>query len=283
MGQKVVFKSGTSIGAGLTYELNKETVDNITYCDTPGLNDAKKREAAGKAITKALKEGGETKILFFVGQESGRPKQDDVTTMNLVLKATPEIGNKFGVILPKINKKMAKKLVDRSKTPDPWTEFLAGLFAGLEVLTDLKDPEESEPVDYNLECLVANVQGVQIHESLEEEDNKLVEKGELKTLENHPLENFVFDVLPSINLTPEAAADIDTASFEQKQSEIVKLIERSTANEEKMKSLQEQVEKARDEAGPLQMMLGGVGKLGDKYAGAPLRLIEGLITKSLKT
>jgi hypothetical protein len=77
-----------------------------------------------------LQEGGETKIIFFIGQESGRPKQDDVTTMNLVLKAAPEIGNKYGVILPKINKKMAKKLVNRSGTLDPWVEFLNGLFAG---------------------------------------------------------------------------------------------------------------------------------------------------------
>ena len=77
-----------------------------------------------------LQEGGKTKIIFFIGQEAGRPKQDDVTTMNLVLKAAPEIGNKYGVILPKINKKMAKKLVNRSGTLDPWVEFLNGLFAG---------------------------------------------------------------------------------------------------------------------------------------------------------
>ena len=80
-----------------------------------------------------LQEGGITKIIFFVGQESGRPKQDDVTTMNLVLQAAPEIENKYGVILPKIRKKTAKILKAKSQTPetpDAWTEFLAGLFAG---------------------------------------------------------------------------------------------------------------------------------------------------------
>ena len=78
-----------------------------------------------------LQEGGKTKILFFIGQESGRPKQDDVTTMNLVLQSASEIGNNYGVILPKIRPRTAKVLKDTSKNPDAWTEFLAGLFAGM--------------------------------------------------------------------------------------------------------------------------------------------------------
>jgi predicted GTPase len=55
LAQKLIFKSGVAIGSGLTYELNKVKVNGITYCDTPGLNDAKKREAFGKAISEALK------------------------------------------------------------------------------------------------------------------------------------------------------------------------------------------------------------------------------------
>ena len=88
---------------------------------------------AFKNVYLYLQKGGKTKILFFIGQESGRPKQDDVTTMNLVLKAAPEIENKYGVILPKIRNKTAKILKTKSQTPetpDAWTEFLAGLFAG---------------------------------------------------------------------------------------------------------------------------------------------------------
>ena len=80
-----------------------------------------------------LQEGGKTKIIFFIGQDAGRPKNDDVTTMNLVLEAAPEIGNKYGVILPKIRRKTAKLLKAKSQTPeipDAWTEFLLGLFAG---------------------------------------------------------------------------------------------------------------------------------------------------------
>ena len=61
-----------------------------------------------------------------MGQEAGRPRQADVTTMNLVLKACPEIGNSYGVILPKINKKMTNKLIDKKS----WAMFLGGLFKG---------------------------------------------------------------------------------------------------------------------------------------------------------
>ena len=74
-----------------------------------------------------LQEGGRTKILFFIGQDSGRPKQDDVTTMNLVLQAAPEIGDNYGVIVPKIRQKTAQVL---KGTPEAWTKFLVGLFAG---------------------------------------------------------------------------------------------------------------------------------------------------------
>ena len=73
-----------------------------------------------------LKEGGQHKILFFVGQESGRPRNEDITTMNLVLEAAPEIGKNYGIILPKIPKKMAKSLYESNN----WGKFLAGVFAG---------------------------------------------------------------------------------------------------------------------------------------------------------
>jgi len=229
LAQQKVFQSGVSYGSGMTGALDVQEVNGITYCDTPGLNDAGKRKAAGKAISEALKKGGDTKIIFFVGEESGRPKQDDVTTMNLVLKAAPEIGNKYGVIVPKVNAKMTKKFLDRSTTN--WTTFLDGLFRGL--------GENQER-----QCPVANVQGVQLHEDLESEDNVLAPQGTLKTLDGLPLEKFVANLLPSIDLTPNKADDVDTASFEKKQEEIVKLMERAASNEARMKRLEKEVEEA---------------------------------------
>ena len=63
LAQQVLFKSGPSVGTGFTYQMDKKTVSltingetaKITFCDTPGLNDGRKREAAGEAISKALK------------------------------------------------------------------------------------------------------------------------------------------------------------------------------------------------------------------------------------
>ena len=63
LAKQVLFKSGPSIGTGLTYKLDKKATSvkmngemaQITFCDTPGLNDARKRKAAGEAISEALK------------------------------------------------------------------------------------------------------------------------------------------------------------------------------------------------------------------------------------
>ena len=63
LAKQVLFKSGPSVGTGLTYKLDKKTTSvkidgketQVTFCDTPGLNDAGKRKAAGKAISEALK------------------------------------------------------------------------------------------------------------------------------------------------------------------------------------------------------------------------------------
>ena len=49
------FKSGISIGSGLTSELDTMNINGITYMDTPGLDDISKRKQASEAITKALK------------------------------------------------------------------------------------------------------------------------------------------------------------------------------------------------------------------------------------
>ena len=51
----VAFKSGISIGSGLTSVLDECTVGNITYKDTPGLNDICMIKKAGEEISKALK------------------------------------------------------------------------------------------------------------------------------------------------------------------------------------------------------------------------------------
>ena len=55
----------------MTYQLNKEVVDNITYLDTPGLADADEemKKNAAAAITEALKQEGHYKVVFVITLE----------------------------------------------------------------------------------------------------------------------------------------------------------------------------------------------------------------------
>ena len=94
----------------MTKVLNEEIVDGVKYMDTPGLADKELRIAAGEAISQALKAGGKYKILFFVRLESGRPLNEDITTMKLVLDAAPQIGQQYGVIIPSVGENSAKFL-----------------------------------------------------------------------------------------------------------------------------------------------------------------------------
>ena len=121
---KTLFRSGQSYGHGLTYKLDEEVHNGIKYVDTPGLADKKLREEAGKAISTALKAGGKYRIIFFVRLEAGRPVNEDITTMKLVLDAAPEIGQNYGVIVPKITSGTAKGLLNNEN----WGRVYAGIF-----------------------------------------------------------------------------------------------------------------------------------------------------------
>ena len=121
-----LFQSGQSYGEGLTKDLGVRIHNGLKYFDTPGLADRVLRKEAGRAITEALREGGKYKILFFVRLESGRPVNEDITTMKLVLDAAPEIGKKYGVMIPKIT----PGVVERLKGNEMWTSVYAGIFNG---------------------------------------------------------------------------------------------------------------------------------------------------------
>ena len=108
--REILFQSGIAFGNGLTYELDKRTNDFGTFFDTPGLADDTYREAAGKAISSALRTGGNFKVLFFVSTNSGRVVRQDITTLRLVLDAAPEIGNHYGLVINKVPKNVAERL-----------------------------------------------------------------------------------------------------------------------------------------------------------------------------
>ena len=139
---EVLFESGDSFGGGLTSQLNVGvSKDNVVFYDTPGLADISLRKAAGKAISEALREGGTYKIFFFVSQDAGRPKNEDITTLNLVLEAAPEIGCKYSIIVPKIKAGIANGL----RKEQNWAKFINGIFAG-----------EISLSDYQVMCVCTN-------------------------------------------------------------------------------------------------------------------------------
>ena len=95
--------------------------------------------------------------------------------------------------------------------------------------------------DSTRQCHLNHVQGVLFNDDLEEEKDALAPSGEMQTLDNFPLEKFVFSDMPSIKLTPGQADNIDTDNFELKQLEVLKLMEKAKLDDKRMKDLQKQV------------------------------------------
>lgn len=101
------FKSGLSIGTGMTAALQTEVVDGKRYSDTPGLNDASKKQAAANAISDAIILGGPVKLIFVVTLEAGRLRQSNLATIRLVLDALVakgiQVNSLFSVIINKMS------------------------------------------------------------------------------------------------------------------------------------------------------------------------------------
>ena len=97
-----MFQSGISFGAGMTFKLDKEEHNGITYLDTPGLSDIKIRKQAAEAITKALKQGGTYQVFFVITLEAGRVRPEDMTTIKLTLESASDIKH-FSLIINKLS------------------------------------------------------------------------------------------------------------------------------------------------------------------------------------
>jgi hypothetical protein len=115
----VPFKSGLAI-TGLTSLLQSRTPtgSNFEYIDTPGLSDLKMRQRAAEQITLSLKKEdreGDYRLFFIITLESGRIKEDDKTTMKLVLDS---IWNhypclQYGVVINQLNNPIYKKCLNK--------------------------------------------------------------------------------------------------------------------------------------------------------------------------
>ena len=162
--REILFQSGISYGNGLTYELDKRTNDQGTFFDTPGLADDTYREAAGQAISTALRTGGNFKVLFFVSTQSGRVVRQDITTLRLVLDAAPEIGNHYGLVINKVPKNVAERL----KQPQNEVVFLNTLFTGIDEIH---------------RCTKSDITYLMQTEELEAKNNKLINLDRLEALD----------------------------------------------------------------------------------------------------
>lgn len=114
-----VFKSGISFGTGLTAVLQAHKEGNVTFYDTPGLNDVEKRKAAGKELDKLLENNIQLKIIFVVTVMQGRVSPQDATTISLVLDAITscDTNDRFAVVLNQVSKAFLDHV-----TNDPFTE-----------------------------------------------------------------------------------------------------------------------------------------------------------------
>ena len=109
--QNVYFKSGSSIGSGLTFQLDCKEVNGVTYMDTPGLIDISKRKAAAEAITKALRQEGHYRVIVVVTLEQGRLRPDDVSLLKLVLESAVQLTS-YSLVLNQVSKAVQKKLTN---------------------------------------------------------------------------------------------------------------------------------------------------------------------------
>merc|ERR1712232_629269 len=79
---KPLFKSGVSIGTGLTFKLDEDILpDGVRLLDTPGLDDIAKREEAAKQIYEGLRSEGLFKLLFVIVLDAGRMAPADLAVM----------------------------------------------------------------------------------------------------------------------------------------------------------------------------------------------------------
>ncbi len=125
---KPAFKSGISLGSGMTKILQEEYDENgVRFIDTPGLSDIDMREKAAKEIKAALTKGGLYKIFFVITLEAGRIRPDDKTTMKLVLEAAKTIQHSYSVIVNKVQEEVIEAVNDE----DEKKAFLAKLNQGL--------------------------------------------------------------------------------------------------------------------------------------------------------
>lgn len=102
-----VFRSGISLGVGLTTALDTHQHKDEKFSDTPGLDDINVREQAAKEISTGLSRAEKLRLIFVCTLEDGRVRPADVVTIDTILDAICEVGvcveSGFSLIINKCN------------------------------------------------------------------------------------------------------------------------------------------------------------------------------------
>ena len=191
-----MFNSGCSIGGGLTLKLDQRIKKRICFLDTPGLSNITLARAAGKSILDGLKKGGNYKVIFFFTEQSGDINDQDVVIMRMVLEAAPDIGNKYGIIVNKVDRKVMKRLKH-----DRGQDFLQTLFTGM--------PDTQI-------CGQDQVFFLPALERLEDEDNELVFPADLVSdVSRTDLQTFVDEHIPEFQIRKENVSEFNLVRFDE--------------------------------------------------------------------
>lgn len=87
------FKSGVSIGGGLTRRTRVVNVNGVEYVDTPGLADVEQGHSAAEHVSSALSATNrDVKLLFVTTLESGAVRPTDVQTIRSVCEGIERAG-----------------------------------------------------------------------------------------------------------------------------------------------------------------------------------------------
>ena len=110
----LLFRSGMYIGKGMTYQLEENEHDGISYLETTGLADINMLRKAAKTITEGLKKGGCYQIFFVVTLEAGRIGAADIATIRIILEKATDITS-YSLIINKLSKHAYDKLHQDNK------------------------------------------------------------------------------------------------------------------------------------------------------------------------
>jgi hypothetical protein len=243
---KPVFKSGTSIGKGLT-QMEAAGDSGVYFLrDTPGLDDPETREKAGEEISKALRNGGPHKIIFVVTENNGRIHGSQITTMQLILKAAPEIQN-YGIIVNQCSPKIMRDLRDKQNA----AKMVAIM---TEPLRKANVPDGTAYWPLFLPRF-DDMEGIESH-SKEGGDGELLDFAKLSKDDRFQQFLVWIDNVPTIQITPEKVSHVDTRSYDDfaKQAEADQKALKE--NKDKLDEVTKKLEEAQNKQGGLFAFIG---------------------------